>query len=157
MVGDRREASANRLDNVLARVKQGCGLTIKERKSLVELFADLLRPYGIPSTPLHEVLHEAAKRAGWTPPSPKAQHRQQVAANGRTRQREEDLAIRRILVSYEFKTLPTRLRSKPSSTGTAQAIIGRLEELPFERKPPMTVRTIQEDIRYMRKNGNFGI
>jgi hypothetical protein len=36
--------------------------------ALVDLFAELLQPYyGIPPTPLHEVLHEAAKRAGWAP------------------------------------------------------------------------------------------
>jgi hypothetical protein len=36
--------------------------------AVVDLFAELLQPYyGIPPTPLHEVLHEAAKRAGWTP------------------------------------------------------------------------------------------
>jgi hypothetical protein len=36
--------------------------------AVVNLFAELLQPYyGIPPTPLHEVLHEAAKRAGWGP------------------------------------------------------------------------------------------
>jgi hypothetical protein len=128
-----------------------------ERKSLVELFAELLRPYGIPPTPLHEVLHEAANRAGWRAPSAKAQLRQQAGARGRTIQREGDLALRRILVSHIFKTLPRRLQGKPSSVGTAQAVIGRLEGLRFERKPPMTVRTIQADIKFMRENGNFGI
>jgi hypothetical protein len=132
-------------------------LTVTQRKSLIELFAELLRPYGIPPTPLHEVLHTAAKRAGWRLPSAKVQHRQQAATRGRTLQREQDLALRRISVAHVFKSLPRRLKEKPSSTGTAQAIIGRLEKLPFERKPPMTVRTIQADILYMRKNGNFGI
>src|SRR5665647_1906388 len=67
---------------------------------LVDLFAELLQPYyGTPPTPLHEVLHMAAKRAGWTPPSAsaEAQHRQRTAARGRTNQREQDLALRRIL------------------------------------------------------------
>jgi hypothetical protein len=36
--------------------------------ALVDLFAELLQPYyGIPPTPLHEVLHEAAKRAVCAP------------------------------------------------------------------------------------------
>jgi hypothetical protein len=130
---------------------------VKERKFLIDLFAELLQPYGIPPTPLHEVLHQAAERAGWSPPSPKAQDRQQAAARGRKKQREEDLALRRILVAHVFNKLPPRLRAKPGSTGTAQAIIGRLEQLPFERRPPMTERTIQADILFMRKNGNFGI
>ena len=130
---------------------------MNERKSATVLFAGLLQPYGIPPTPLHDVLCEAAKRAGWTPPYAKARLRQQAAARGRTIQRQEDLALRRVLVSYSFKQLRPGLQAKPASLATAQAIIRRLDDLPFARRPPITVRTIQEDIRFMRKNGNFGI
>ena len=126
--------------------------------AVVDLFAELLQPYyGIPPTPLHEVLHEAAKRAGWIAPFAKTRPRQQAAARGRTIQREQDLALRRILVAHVFKQLRPALQAKPSSMGTAQAIIGRLNGLPFNRRPPMSVRTIKADIRIMRKNGNFGI
>jgi hypothetical protein len=128
-------------------------LTVEKREGLVALFSELLRPYGIPPTPLHEVLHEAAKRAGWT----QAPHRQQTAALGRTIQREQDQALRRVLVAHLFKQLPSALRAKPSSKGTANAIIGRLKKLQFDRTPPMTERTIKADILYMSKNGNFGI
>jgi hypothetical protein len=77
---------------------------------------------------------------------------------GRRTQREEDLAYRRVLASYFFKQLPRRLQAKPGSLATAQAILGRIEELPWDkvRKPPMTVRTIQEDIRFLKENGNWG-
>ena len=135
-------------------------LTPQEHKALVERFAELLRPTGYRATePLHQVLREAAQRVGWHLPSPKIQQRQKVAARARTNQREEDLALRRILVAHLFKRLPLRLRKKPSSAATAQAIIGRLEEalVRIERKPPITVRTIQEDIRFMRKNGILGM
>lgn len=142
---------------LFALLGQVMGLTVKERKSAIVLFAELLQPYGIPPTPLHDVLREAAKRAGWTPPYTKARPRQQAAARGRTIQREQDLALRRVLVSFIFKKLQRWHRANPASLGTAQAIIGRLDDLPFARRPPMTVRTIQEDIRFMRKNGNFGI
>jgi hypothetical protein len=128
--------------------------------ALVDLFAELLQPYyGIPPTPLHEVLHGAAKRAGWAPPSASAtaQDSQRAAAQGRTIQRELDLAHRRTLVAILFKQLPGSLQAKPGSTGTAQAIIGRLKKLSFDRVPPMSVRTIKADIFYMKKNKNFGI
>jgi hypothetical protein len=141
-------------ENLLVQASQ---LTAKEHEALVERFTELLQPYGMPPTPLHEVLHEAAKRAGWQPSSAKVQARQQTAARGRTIQREHDLAHRRVLVAIVFKKLGRRLQEKPSSIGTAQAIIRRLDELPFDRKPPMTIRTIQADILFMRKNGNFGI
>jgi hypothetical protein len=128
-------------------------------KTLVDVWADLLNPYGIPTSPIQEVLHEAAKRAGWRLPSAKADLRQRAAASGRTTQRHEDLAHRRLLVASFFKGLRADLRDKPSSLGTAQAILGRIEELPWDkvRRPPMTVRTIQEDIKFLKNNGNFGI
>jgi hypothetical protein len=136
-------------------------LTPQEHKALVERFAELLQPTGYyaASIPLRRALREAAQRAGWHLRSPKIQQRQTAAARGRTNQREEDLALRRIFVAHVFKELPARLRKTPSSTATAQAIIGRLEELPvgIERKPPMTVRTIQADILFMKRNRLFGM
>ena len=128
-------------------------------KPLVEIYAELLEPFGIATLPLQEVLREAAMRAGWRLPSPKADLRQRTAARGRKTQQEEDLAHRRLLVSSFFKKLPLRHRSKPGSLATAQAILGRIEDLPWDqvRKPPMTVRTIQADIKFLRENGNFGI
>jgi len=143
--------------DLFALVGQMMSLTLGQRKAVIVLFTELLRPHVLPPTMLHEVLQEAAKRAGLAPPSAKAHRRQHVAALARKIQREEDLALRRVFVSYIFKQLRSGLRARPASLGTAQAIIGRLERLPIERKPPITVRKIQEDIRFMRKNGNFGI
>ena len=73
---------------------------------------------------------DAAKRAGWRPAL--LQKVQQSPAGGCARpksQREEDLALRRILVAYLFKKLRPGLRATPSSTATAQAIIGQLEKI----------------------------
>ncbi len=95
-------------------------------------------------------------RAGDSP-SAKAQNRQKAAARGRKVQREQDLAVRRIAVSYCFKRLPPRLKQKPQSGGTAQAIMRKIDELKLSRMPPMTERTIKEDIRFLKDNGNFGI
>jgi hypothetical protein len=154
---DTAESVQNTLLTIIGNILD-CNET--ERKALVGLFAQLLNPSGMevaPASVLRKILHEAATRAGWNAPSAKAQHRQQVAALGRKKQRQEDLALRRILVCHVFKDLPRRLRKEPGSLGTAQAVIGRLEKLAFDRRPPITVRTIQEDIRFMRENGNFGI
>jgi len=133
------------------------GLVAGKHRLLVGLFADLLRPTAVPPTLLHEALNEAAKQAGWTPQSSKAKRRQKAAARGRALQRKLDQALRRIFVADIYKQLRPGLRADPSSIGTAQAIIGRLEKLRLDRMPPMSVRTIQEDIRQMKKNGNFGI
>ncbi|WP_079600129.1 hypothetical protein [Bradyrhizobium erythrophlei] len=135
---------------------------MKKPKPLVEIFAELLDPYGTPPEFLQElrgVLHEAAKRAGWRPPSAQEQLRQHAAARGRKIQRGHDLAHRRLLTASFFKQLPRRLQSKHGSLATAQAIIRRIEELPWDkvRKPPMTVRTIQADIQFLRETGNFFI
>ena len=130
---------------------------MEKPKTLVEVYAELLEPYGIATSPLQEVLREAAERAGWRLPSAMGQLRQHTAARGRTTQREEDLALRRIFVAIFFKQLRPDLRDKPGSLGTAQAILGRLDEMKLERKPPMTVRTIQADIKFLKENGNFGI
>jgi len=129
----------------------------KQREAAIDYFAKLLRPHGVPPSPLHEILHEAARRAGWKLPSAKAQNRQKAAARARTAQREQDLAVRRIAVVCCFKRLPARLQQKPQSTATVQAIIHRIDQLKLPRMPPMTERTIQEDIRFLKDNGNFGI
>jgi hypothetical protein len=132
---------------------------VKKPKTLLEELTELLKPCAVPTSDLQEVLHEAAIRAGWRLPSPKANLRQRTAARGRKTQQEQGLAHRRLLVSFFFKKLPLRLQSKYASLATAQAIIRRIEELPWDklRKPPMTVRTIQADIKFLRENGNFGI
>jgi hypothetical protein len=153
MAGDRLEA----LLKVLTVVSEW-ELTPQEHKALVERFTELLQPTGYcADIPVRRVLREAAQRAGWHLPSLKIQQRQKVAARGRTNQREEDLAVRRVFVAAFFKQLPLRLQKKPSSTATAQAIIRQLDKLRIGRKPPMTVRTIQADILFMRRNGIFGM
>src|ERR1700722_16258382 len=91
-------------------------------KTLVDIYAELLEPYGIATSPLQEILREAALRAGWHLPSAPSVLRQRAAAKGRQTQREHDLAHRRLLVAFFFKRLPTRLQSAHGSLATAQAI-----------------------------------
>jgi hypothetical protein len=126
-------------------------------EALIDYFTELLRPHAIPPSVLHEVLHEAARRAGWRLPSAKAQNRQKAAARGRNVQRQQDLALRRLAVAWFLKQLPPRLQRAPQSTATVQAIIARIDQLKLPRTPPMTERTIQADISFLKDNGNFGI
>jgi hypothetical protein len=133
---------------------------VKKPRPLVEIFTELLDPNYIPPKfleELREVLHTAAKRAGWRPPSAKAQQRQRAAARGRKIQREDDLALRRVFVAIFFKQLRAGLRAKHGSVGTAQAVLGKLDAMKLKRKPPMSVRTVQADIQFLKGNGNFGI
>jgi hypothetical protein len=147
------------VENILALLRQGVSLPPKERNSLIQLFTPLFENAGIvpPTTDFQNVLQKAAIRAGWQPPYGRGPSHQQLAARGRKKQRVEDLVRRRMLVLAEFRKLPAHLRAKPASQATAQAIIGRIEKYRIEQKPPMTVRTIQEDIRFMRKERDFGI
>jgi hypothetical protein len=134
-------------------------MTSNNRQKLIAAYAELLNPSGIiPASERHEILREAAKMAGWVEPSFAMESRQKKAATARVVQRREDQAYRRIMVAYHFRHLPQRLRDKPSSTATAQAIMKRIDENnTSDWKPPMTESTVQEDIRYMKRNGNFGI
>jgi hypothetical protein len=132
-----------------------------EREAFIQQLAAELGG-AIPISPLSQLIFEAVWRAGWRPPSSKAASRkaasrQKKAAKGRGQQLRVDMAVRRVFVAKFLRDLSEKRRAKPMSTATAQKIIGQLERLNLPRRPPMTVRTIQEDIRFMKKNGNFGI
>ena len=130
--------------------------TVKHaRKACIDVFVGLLRPYAIPPSLLHEILHEAAQQAGWRPPSVRAQQRQKTAGRSRQAQRRQDMMVRRVFVAIFFKELPLRLRKTAQSLATAQAIIGRLQDISVVKTA--TVRTIQADIRALIDNGNFGL
>jgi hypothetical protein len=125
------------------------------REACIDVFIGLLRPHAIPPTLLHEILHEAAQRAGWRPPSVRAQQRQKTAGRSRQAQRRQNMMVRRVFVAIFFKELPRGLRKTAQSLATAQAIIGRLQDISVVKTA--TVRTIQADIRFLIDNGNFGL
>ena len=83
---------------------------------------DLFRPYGIPPSPLHEVVQEAARHAGWTPPwDREEQQRQKKLAGKQSGVRRAGLTqIRRSVV----KVARTRLKSKraPYSNASVDAL-----------------------------------
>ena len=83
---------------------------------------DLFRPYGIPPSPLHEVVQEAARRAGWIPPwDREQQQRQKKLAGKQSGVRRAGLTqIRRSVL----KVARTRLKSKraPYSNASVDAL-----------------------------------
>lgn len=156
MVGNRRKAPRKNSNKSFMPVNRS-GLSAKAQEQLVGIYVELLRPYGMPPTYLHEVLQEAAKRAGWHPPTVKARLRQKTAAHGRTIQRERGQWARRMMVAVLFKDdLRRHLKAKPGSERTAQAIIAKLDKEQLVQKLP-TVRTIQEDIRFLIASGFISI
>ena len=54
--------------DLFALVGQMMSLTLGQRKAVIVLFTELLRPHVLAPTMLHEVLQEAAKRSGLVPP-----------------------------------------------------------------------------------------
>jgi hypothetical protein len=127
----------------------------KNVEALICELVDYLRPCAVPPTLLHEILPEAARRAGWQIVSGPGRRGRISGGKARQAQRNETLGYRRVFVAILFKKLPARFRAKPQSLGTAQAIIGRLQDLNID--VPMNIRTIQADVRFLSDNGNFGI
>jgi len=124
--------------------------------ALVDLFAELLQPYyGIPPTPLHEVLHEAAKRAGWAP----LLHLQRLSILSGSPPAAELFSANRTWrsVGYWSRTCSNNCGLASRQRLVQREPLSQLKKLPFDRVPPMSVRTIKADIFYMKKNGNFGI
>ena len=71
---------------------------------------DLFRPYGIPPTPLHEAVQEAARQVGWIPPWEREQQQRQKKSAGKQsgRIRAGLASIRRSIVTIAR----ARLKSK---------------------------------------------
>ena len=83
---------------------------------------DLFRPYGIPPSPLHEVVQEAARQAGWIPPWDREQQQRQKKSAGKQSglSRAGLASIRQSIV----KIARTRLTSKyePYSNASVDAL-----------------------------------
>ena len=73
-------------------------------KTLVDVWADLLNPYGIPTSPIQEVLHEAAKK----PAQPRGKERIRLGWPNRA-QKARLAASGSGLTSLDLRGLPTIL------------------------------------------------
>src|SRR4051794_14713911 len=102
-------------------------LDITGREAAIAHLVEMFRPCAIPCSPFQDILLEAAARAGWRPPPPTAQQR--VAGHARSKQRQEAMMVRRVLVAIHFRRLSPRLRERYSSVATASAIIRQLDRV----------------------------
>jgi hypothetical protein len=105
--------------------KSGAGKR-KSNKSgylrLVEQFQQ--SPFGIPPSPSQEVLWEAAKEAGWVPPSELENQREQKKKAGKTSgtSRLGRAEMRRYLIAYALRKLSPRYRRNPYSNASLEAL-----------------------------------
>jgi hypothetical protein len=85
---------------------------------------DLFRPYGIPPTPLHEAVQDAARQAGWIPPWDREQQQRQKKSAGKRsgRSRGGLASIRRSIVTI------ARKRQASKYAPYANASVDALEE-----------------------------
>jgi len=85
---------------------------------------DLFQPYSIPPTPLHELIQEAAKQAGWTPPwdQRQSQAQQRGAGQKSASMRAGRAAIRRHFVRAAFERLKPAYRMQPFSNESIRAL-----------------------------------
>jgi hypothetical protein len=99
-------------------------VTVSKTKAPISPLAELFRPYGIPPTPLHEAVQEAARQEGWIPSWDREdQEVQKKEAGKRSGAMRAGLAgIRRSLVREAHARLKPAYRLHPSSTHSIDAL-----------------------------------
>jgi hypothetical protein len=124
--------------------------TQKELRALKELIEKAGRPRALPIFEDWEWVVRGVLQADLS--------RRQGAKGRRSGgKRNETVALRRVLVAHVFRHLSPTLRQEPQATGTAAAIKRRLERVQLDPKPPMSIRTIKADIKFLIDNGNWNI
>ena len=91
-------------------------------RRLVELFQQ--SPFGIPPSPSQQILWEAAKEAGWIPPSELENQREQKKKAGKTSgiSRRGSAEMRRCLIDYALRQLNPKHQRKPYSNASLEAL-----------------------------------
>ena len=99
-------------------------MIVKKPKAHVNPFAELFQWYGIPPTPLHEAVQEAARREGWVPPWDREdQEVQKKGAGKRSGAIRAGLAgLRRSLVREAHTRLKPAYRLHPFSIHSIDAL-----------------------------------
>ena len=96
---------------------------------------DLFRWYGIPPSPLHSVLQDAARQAGWTPPWERKEHRKEqttakkLAGKKSAHLRAGRASIRRIFVKEAFERLKPTHKFEPSAGESLTALMCSYREV----------------------------
>lgn len=87
-------------------------------------WVDYFRPHGIPPSPLHEALQNAAMQAGWIPPWDREQEQDQKVAAGKRSGylRAFGVQTRRFVVKAAFERLKSPYRVQPFSNDSIIAL-----------------------------------
>ncbi len=123
--------------------------------SLVDLFL----PYGIPPSPLHCAVQEAARQAGWTPPLYGEQLEAEKSAAGKQSgaARKARAEIRRFFVKTAFDRLKPGYRMQPFSDYSIDALEEEYRGLLAEngRDPVRTPELLSHGIQPAIHAGRF--
>jgi hypothetical protein len=97
---------------------------VSKTKALISPLAELFQPYGIPPTPLHEAVQDAARQEGWTAPWDREEQKvQKKTAGKRSGAMRAGLAgMRRSLVREAHMRLKPSYRLHPFSTHSIDAL-----------------------------------
>ena len=85
-------------------------------------FRDLFRWYGIPPSPLHSAMQEAAKQEGWTPPWER-EEQTAIAGQKSGHLRAERASIRRHFVKVAFDRLKPSEKFEPFAGQSITALM----------------------------------
>jgi hypothetical protein len=92
---------------------------------------DLFRRYGIPPSPLHWAVQEAARQEGWTPPWDREEQQSQKKMAGHKSgfMRAGRAGIRRHFIKTAFERLPLELRIQATSANSIDALMAEYRKL----------------------------
>jgi hypothetical protein len=110
--------------------------------------SDLFRWYAIPPSPLHEIVQEAARKAGWTPPwgREEQQIKNKAAGEKSGRMRMGLAEIRRSVLSVARTRLNSKHRREPYSEDSIDAL--------FEEYHSLLAEGAGENCAALAKNDN---
>jgi hypothetical protein len=113
-------------------------LTANKPRAPVHPLTEFFRPYGIPPTPLHEALQEAARQAGWTAPWDREEQKTQKHMAGKKSgsMRAGRAKIRLLYVQAAFDRLKPAYRRQPFSEDSIFALQAEYRKVIAESGDP---------------------